>query len=236
MVKEGRIGASSEYGTLYRSFLLRYRSNDFDIGRGKEGRIRASSRYRTLYRRFLLRYRCHDFDIEVYEYPLSWNLRKLTLISKSKLRFWYWINPSCWGPWLKWAQLGGDSKGPSASANLRLGLASSVNSATLVRPAHSYRTILVLKHLFYWFKSSFAASSAETSRNAWCNKVSILTRLYAVIHYLMLICNILLCSPCFWITLSVISTTRQHRSFISCSVIICIWNQQDDVRIISKLG
>ena len=116
---------------------------------------------------------------------------------------------SCWGPWLKWAQLGGDSKGPSASANLRLGPASSVNSATLVSPAHSYRTlyrILVLKQFYFFlvFKSSFAASCAETSRNAWCNKVSILTRLYAVIHYLMLICNILLLYPCFWITLTVI--------------------------------
>jgi hypothetical protein len=86
------------------------------------------------------------------------------------------------------------------------------------------------------FKSSFAASCAETCRNAWCNKVSILTRLYAAIHYLMLICNILLCSPCFWITLSVLCTTGPHRSLISWSVIICIWNQQDDVRIISKLG
>ena len=71
MVKERRIGASYEYRTLYRSFLLRYRSHDFDIGCGKERRIGASSEYHTLYRRFLLRYRSHDFDIEVYEYPLS---------------------------------------------------------------------------------------------------------------------------------------------------------------------
>ncbi len=71
VVKEGRIGASSEYRTRYRSFLLRYRSHDFDIGCGKERRIGASSKYRTLYRSFLLRYRSHNFDIEVYEYPIS---------------------------------------------------------------------------------------------------------------------------------------------------------------------
>jgi hypothetical protein len=47
-----------------------------------------------------LRYRSHDFDIEVFEYPISWNLRNMTSIpksktsiSKSKLCFWYWINP-----------------------------------------------------------------------------------------------------------------------------------------------
>ncbi len=72
------------------------------------------------------------------------------------------------------------------------------------------------------FKSSFAASCAETSRNAWCNKISILTLLYAVVNYLMLICNIILGSPCFWINLTVICTTGPHRSLISCSVIICI--------------
>ena len=50
--------------------------------------------------KFFLRYRSHDFDIEGYEYPISWNLRKMTSISKSKtsiskskLCFWYWINP-----------------------------------------------------------------------------------------------------------------------------------------------
>jgi hypothetical protein len=111
-------------------------------------RIVASSEYRTLYRSFLLRYRSHDFDIEVYEYPISWNLRKTnsiskskTLISKSKLCFWYWINPY---------QLGGDSKGPSASANLRLGPASCVNCATSASPAHSYRTLYrILVFLFF---------------------------------------------------------------------------------------
>ncbi len=53
-VKERRIGASSEYRTRYRSFLLRYRSHDFDIECGKERRIGASSEYRTLYRSCLL--------------------------------------------------------------------------------------------------------------------------------------------------------------------------------------
>ncbi len=60
----------------------------------------SSSRYRTLYRSFSLRHRSYDFDIEVYEYPISWNLWKMTSISKSKtsiskskLCFWYWINP-----------------------------------------------------------------------------------------------------------------------------------------------
>jgi hypothetical protein len=66
VVKEGLIRPSSEYRTQYRSFCLRRRSLDFDIGGGKESLIGASSKYHTLYRGFFLRYRSYNFGIEVY--------------------------------------------------------------------------------------------------------------------------------------------------------------------------
>ena len=125
--KERRIGASSWYRTLYRSFLLRYQSHDLWL------------RYRSFWVPYIVKSSKYDFDTEVKNFDIE--VQTMLLVLDQPI--------SCWGPWLKWAQLGGDSKGPSASANLRLGPAS---SGTSVSPAHSHRTlyrILVLKQLFF---------------------------------------------------------------------------------------
>ncbi len=84
---------------------------------GKDGRIGEKLEppqnivpYHSLHRSFLLRYRSHDFNIEVYNFPISRNLRKMSSISlfktsKSKPKLWYWVLDQlseswipCWGP------------------------------------------------------------------------------------------------------------------------------------------
>ncbi len=81
MVKDARIGASSEYRTRYRSFELRYRSLDFDIGCGKDPRIGASTDFRTLYRSFVLRYRSPQ-NIVPYIEVFYLDIEVMTSISK----------------------------------------------------------------------------------------------------------------------------------------------------------